>query len=373
MIGYSILNNIFGKLLADGLVSKVYHDVIIIEEEKNRYPVFPKGDEFIYVGVDDSKHMSCYFRQTGEMRNVKTSYLSCQPWYTTRVPYRMVLFNDFEKRNFDSLNAAFINTMFEAHIDFTALITDRKRLLQDESSPKNFTFGASTYFIAIDFTLTLQVYKNTCEEAIGCEAIPNPICTVETLAPCANPTLLSVTEITESQALISWFAVASADSYTVHYKKRTGSSWILAAVVYDSLSYMLTGLDPSTIYDYRVSTDCGGYSQGTFTTLGTDLLTMRYGWSETPIDLPTFDYQYSGTFIQGQALTTQFIGMPLNVYIAVEYPDGESDKETWMNTEANYGQIPDFVMNPIEHIGNYKYISSRIQMTLDNLFTTIFT
>ena len=295
MIGYSILNNIFNKLLADGLVSKVYHDVIIIEEEKNRYPVYPKGDEYIYVGVDDSKRMSCYFRQIGEMRNVRTDYISCQAIYTTRIPYRMVLFNDYEKRNFDSLNAAFVNTMFEAHIDFTALITDRKRLLQDESSPLNFTFGASTYFVAIDFTLTLQVYKNTCEEVIGCEVLPNPICAIETLAPCVNPTLLAVTEITNEQALISWFAVAGATSYTIYLKKRTGSTWLREATVYDALSYLFTDLDPLTVYDYRVSTDCGGFSQGTFTTLGTDLLTMRYGWSETPIDLPTFDYQVYGS------------------------------------------------------------------------------
>ena len=65
MIGYSVLNNIFNTLLNDGLVTKVYHDVIIIEEEKNRFPVFPKGDEFVYVGVDDSKKMNCYFRQMG--------------------------------------------------------------------------------------------------------------------------------------------------------------------------------------------------------------------------------------------------------------------------------------------------------------------
>lgn len=359
--------------MAGGLVSKVYHDVIIIEEEKNRYPVFPKGDEYIYVGIDDSKRMSCYFRQMGEMRNVKTDHISCQSIYTTRVPYRMVLFNDYEKRNFDSLNAAFLQTMFQSHIDFTALITDKKRLLQDESIPKNFTFGASTYFVAIDFTLTLQLYKNTCEEVIGCDVLPNPICAIESLAPCANPTLLAVTEITESQALISWFAVSGATSYTVYLKKRNASSWAREATVYDALSYLFTGLDPLTIYDYRVSTDCGGFSQGTFTTLGVDVLTFRYGWDYDPIDLPNFDYQYTGTFIQGQALTTQFIGMPLNVFIAVEYPDGETDKTTWMNTESNYGQIPDFVMNPIEHIGNYKYISSRIEMTLDNLFTTIFT
>ena len=58
MIGYSILNNVFNKLLSDGLVSKIYHDVIILEDTSkagttNRYPVFPHGDEYTYVGVDD--------------------------------------------------------------------------------------------------------------------------------------------------------------------------------------------------------------------------------------------------------------------------------------------------------------------------------
>lgn len=374
MIGYSILNNIFNQLLSDKLVTKVYHDVIIIEEEKNRFPVFARGDEYIYVGVDDSKKMSCYFRQTGEARNVKTTFTAgCERAYFVKVPYRMVLFNDFEKRNFDSLNSAFVNTMFSQGIDFTALITDRKRLLQDESSPKNFTFGASTYFVAIDFTLSVQISRNNCEEVIiGCDKLPNPVCAIAAPLECVAPTLLAVTEITESQALISWFSVAGATSYNIYYKKRTSGRWIFAATIFDALDFMFTGLDVNTLYDYRVSSNCGDFSNDSFTTLGTDLLTFRYGWSSTPIDLETFDYQYTGTFFPGQDLTTQFIGMPLNVFIAVEYPDSETDKTTWKNTEANYGEIPDFVMNPIEHIGNYKYISSRIELTLDNLFTTIF-
>lgn len=120
---------------------------------------------------------------------------------------------------------------------------------------------------------------------------------------------------------------------------------------------------------------CGGSSEENNTSFF-----FRYGFSNIPfgdgtggtIDLRTFDYQYSGVILNGQPLITQFVEMPINQFIAVQYPDTESSKVNWVNTVANYGVIPDFVMDDIITMGNKKYITSRIEMTLDNAFTTIF-
>lgn len=179
MIGYSILSDVFNKLLTDKLVTKIYTDVFIMEENGNRYPVYPDGAEFKYVGVDDTKVMICYFRQLGEARNAKTIYVdSALKSYLLRVPFRMVLFNDYETRNFDELTVAFMNVMFAQFLDFTALITDVKKIQQEENLIKNFTFDASTYYVAIDFTLSVEIFKNNCAEVIGCAQVENPICKV---------------------------------------------------------------------------------------------------------------------------------------------------------------------------------------------------
>gem|GEM_PF-5869914 len=110
------------------------------------------------------------------------------------------------------------------------------------------------------------------------------------------------------------------------------------------------------------------------------LLAFRYGYSDIPfgdgsggtVDKTTFNYQYSGVITPGDPLTTKFTGMPDNVFICVEYPGTESTKITWYNTGFNNGTIPDFIMNPVVIAGIKKYITSNIEITLDNSFTTIF-
>lgn len=176
MIGYSILSPVFADLL-HGMVGKIYHDVIIVEQDKNRFPAYPVGDEYIYVGVDDTKIMNCYLRQVGEMRNISTSFIGgCSELYNIRVPYRLVFFNDPEKRKFDDLNNAIINSLFHQHVEFTSLITDRRVIQQQENLVKNFTLGARTFYVAVDFAIKFQMTKNNCGDVIGCVDIPNPIC-----------------------------------------------------------------------------------------------------------------------------------------------------------------------------------------------------
>ena len=119
---------------------------------------------------------------------------------------------------------------------------------------------------------------------------------------------------------------------------------------------------------------CGGSSGGG------GLLAFRYGYSDIPfgdgtggtVDKTTFGYQYSGVLTPGADLVTQFVGMPDNVFISVEYPNTESTKATWFNTGFNNGTIPDFIMNPVIIAGSKKFITSNIEITLDNSATTIF-
>ncbi len=85
-------------------------------------------------------------------------------------------------------------------------------------------------------------------------------------ATCSTVTNLAVSNITEYSASISWDAVPGSVYYLVQYKASTDVNWIsIPSVTTNSAS--LSGLNASTIYDWRVKASCSsGYSTAQFTT-----------------------------------------------------------------------------------------------------------
>jgi parallel beta-helix repeat protein len=79
----------------------------------------------------------------------------------------------------------------------------------------------------------------------------------ETLAatPCNAPTGLSSTSITTNSATVSWAAVSGAVTYTVEYKLASASTWTVLANT-ASTTQNITGLSASSLYDWRVKTNC---------------------------------------------------------------------------------------------------------------------
>jgi hypothetical protein len=90
------------------------------------------------------------------------------------------------------------------------------------------------------------------------------------LAGCNTPTGLSSTGITVSAATVSWTAASGAVSYTVDYKANSSATWISAATATTATSVNLSGLSASTLYDWRVRTNCtsgsSAFTQAQFTT-----------------------------------------------------------------------------------------------------------
>ncbi|MBK6826005.1 MAG: T9SS type A sorting domain-containing protein [Chitinophagaceae bacterium] len=90
------------------------------------------------------------------------------------------------------------------------------------------------------------------------------------LAGCNTPTGLNSTGITVSAATVSWTAVSGAVSYAVDYKANSSATWISAATATTATSVNLSGLSASTLYDWRVRTNCtsgsSAYTQAQFTT-----------------------------------------------------------------------------------------------------------
>ncbi len=109
----------------------------------------------------------------------------------------------------------------------------------------------------------------TCSTATSAAATAQ-FTTTSTLV-CNAPSSLTASSITSSSATVSWTAVSGAQSYAVDYKLNSSSTWISVASATTATSVNLTGLNPSSLYDYRVSTNCGtngtsGFSTAQFNT-----------------------------------------------------------------------------------------------------------
>ena len=91
-----------------------------------------------------------------------------------------------------------------------------------------------------------------------------------TTGPCAAPTT-AATNITSSSATLNWSSVSGAVSYDVDYKPASASTWINAATATIDVSLIVTGLTASSVYDFRVRTNCAAavssiYTVSQFTT-----------------------------------------------------------------------------------------------------------
>ena len=93
-----------------------------------------------------------------------------------------------------------------------------------------------------------------------------------TTAPvvCNSPAGLASSAITSSGATVSWGAVSGAISYDVDYKLASSGTWINSVTGTTSTSRAITGLTASSLYDWRVRTNCSAsssaYAQAQFTT-----------------------------------------------------------------------------------------------------------
>lgn len=87
---------------------------------------------------------------------------------------------------------------------------------------------------------------------------------------CNAPSGLTSTSITTTGATVNWTAVSGAVSYDVDYKLSSSSTFTNAATATTAVSLSISGLTSSSLYDWRVRTNCASgsstYSASQFTT-----------------------------------------------------------------------------------------------------------
>jgi hypothetical protein len=80
--------------------------------------------------------------------------------------------------------------------------------------------------------------------------------------------------------------VSGAASYAVEYKLNSAATWTTAAAASTATSVNITGLTASSLYDYRVSTNCGtngtsGFTSAQFTTTAASVCASAFEPNET--------------------------------------------------------------------------------------------
>ena len=117
--------------------------------------------------------------------------------------------------------------------------------------------------------------------------ISNTNFTIIAGSSCGAPSGLASSSITTSGATVSWTAVSGAVSYDVDYKLTSSGTWTNAATATASTSVAISGLSASTVYDWRVRTNCSTasstYTQAQFTTTAVPVCNAPSGLSASGI------------------------------------------------------------------------------------------
>ena len=168
------------------------------------------------------------------------------------------------------------------------------------------TFTLSAAMPTFDVVIAAAgTYPYYCEFHGGAGGIGMSGTITATCAPpvCNTPTGVAAINITSNSAKIKWDAVAGATKYQIYYRVSGVATWSKANTT--SLSKKLTGLSPSTTYQYKVKTICGLTSSAfssiqTFTTMaftdeGPDQKTMEGHDMHEPM-LGVYPNPSDGTF-----------------------------------------------------------------------------
>ncbi len=121
------------------------------------------------------------------------------------------------------------------------------------SSPVQYTATATA--------LSAGIYTATVTDAHGCTA--TAVATI-TVTP---PVGLSATSITSTSAILNWTAVSGSSNYNIQYRQTGTTIWTTTTSTTSSVT--ISGLTPSTSYDYQVQAVCGTSGTSAYSSIST--------------------------------------------------------------------------------------------------------
>ncbi len=190
---------------------------------------------------------------------------------------------------------------------------------------------------------------------------------------CNAPSNLSASSITATGATVNWSVVSGAISYDVDYSLSGANSWRNVATATMSASAAITGLNPSTVYDWRVRTNCSsgssGYASSGLTTsdLSCDICEPNNNLSSAaPIPVGTnitgqissstdVDYFTFSTSRSQKNLLVTLTNLPANYNLTLYNNNGKR-----LQTSANAGTSPESIAYNNNNPGKYIVLVSGV-------------
>ena len=172
-----------------------------------------------------------------------------------------------------------------------------------------------------------------------------------TMPACPKPSNLTVTGVGSTTATVSWTSFGTVSAWNIEYKPATSSTWTTEPTT--SNPHTLYNLDPSTIYDIRVQSDCGGevsdWREGTFTTTACEAadqcnflfsLLDNYGdgWNGASLEVWQNNVTVASLTVSGTSSTQQ---VPLcdNADITLVWVSGNYDDECSFTVTDPFGEV----------------------------------
>lgn len=183
---------IANQILATGLVKKVFHSCQLLKDAGRNiiYPAYKKGAEFVYTGIDDTQGLFAYIRVNGDVSAVPLKLQSCARAYTVTSPLRVVFFNDSEDKDFEYLVTKLSSFTFLKNVTLIRIVTDKFRLVSDESPLFRDNFDGKTFYIAVDISVTTILLPSDCE-ADDCKIHVNPLLPCPVVAQTSTDSAIS--------------------------------------------------------------------------------------------------------------------------------------------------------------------------------------
>lgn len=175
-----------------GLVKKFFHSVQLLKNEQSAilYPAYPLGNEYTYSGIDDTRGLFGYIRTNGDIAGTSFKIASCERSYSMSAPMRVVFFNDNEDRNQEELIRRLSTFTFLKNVSLIRIITDKFRLVKEESPIFRQNFDGKTFYAAFDVLVTFILLPSDCETD-DCIIHPNPLKPCPAAAPMSTESATS--------------------------------------------------------------------------------------------------------------------------------------------------------------------------------------
>lgn len=166
---YEYQKKIAEKLLKNTVLETVFVNAQLLERDKDIFPAYRENNEFVYLGVDDTKGLFAYVRQTDNVR-LETVYTEgCNYLYRANTPFRIVFCGLHTHFNSEQVCLFAIMSLGSLPIVLNQIILDSKKLFDLENKlKKDIVFSENMLYAAIDVVLSTPFSLLDCQAELEC-------------------------------------------------------------------------------------------------------------------------------------------------------------------------------------------------------------